>query len=131
MSADTAVASALSRVPKAVATGIVDMGTGMLLAIKTTESHPQAVLDMVAAGTKELFEGDVALAIEDTFKQIRGDTAKEHYFYEMLVNSKNLIHYFGRMASAPTCVLAVVCRADANLGLVIAKAREVINGETI
>ena len=42
MSADTAVASALSTVPKAVAAGVVDMETGMLLAIKTTESHPQA-----------------------------------------------------------------------------------------
>lgn len=131
MSADTAVASAIANVPKAVAAGIVDMGTGMLLAVKTTESHPQAVLDMVAAGTKELFEGDVALAIEDTFKQIRGDALKQHYFHEILVNSTNLIHYFGRMASMPTCVLAIVCRADANLGLVVAKSREVLNRETI
>jgi hypothetical protein len=131
MSADTTVASALANVPKAVAAGVVDMGTGMLLAVKTTESHPQAVLDMVAAGTKELFEGDVSLAIEDTFKQIRGDTLKEHYFHEMLVNSKNLIHYFGRMASAPSCVLAIVCRADANLGLVVAKSRDIINRETV
>ena len=78
MSADTAVTSALANVPKAVAAGVVDMGTGMLLAVKTMESHPQSVLDMVAAGTKELFEGDVALALETSFKQIRGDALNEH-----------------------------------------------------
>ena len=58
----------------------------------TLESHPQAVLDLVSAGTKELFEGDVAMSIEKTFKKSRGDATTEHYFNEMLVNSKNLIH---------------------------------------
>jgi hypothetical protein len=131
MSADTAVASALSNVPKAVAAGIVDMDTGMLLAIKTTESHPQAVLEMVAAGTKELFEGDVSLSIESAFKQLRGDTSDERYFYEMLVSSKHLIHYFGRLVTNPGIVLVVICRADANLGLVVSKSRELIKKETI
>jgi len=131
MSADTAVASALSNVPKAVAAGIVDMETGMLLAIKTTESHPQAVLEMVAAGTKELFEGDVSLSIESAFKQLRGDASDERYFYEMLVSSKNLIHYFGRLAANAGIVLVVICRADANLGLVVSKSRELIKNETV
>ena len=131
MSAETAVASALSTVPKAVAAGIVDMETGMLLAIKTTESHPQAVLEMVAAGTKELFEGDVSLSIESAFKQMRGETSDERYFYEMLVSSKNLIHYFGRLAAAPGIVLVVICRADANFGLVVSKARELTRKETV
>ena len=131
MSADTIVATALANVPKAVAAGVVDMGTGMLLAVKTTESHPQSVLDMVAAGTKELFEGDMSLAIEETFKKIRGDASNDHYFNEMLVNSTNLIHFFGRLASEPNCVLAIVCRASANLGLVVTKARGIVNSETV
>ena len=131
MSADTAVAAALSTIPKAVAAGIVDMETGMLLAIKTTESHPQSVLEMVAAGTKELFEGDVSLSIESAFKQMRGDSSNERYFYEMLVSSKNLIHYFGRLVSNPGIVLAIICRADANLGLVVSKSRELIKNESV
>ncbi|MFO1349303.1 MAG: hypothetical protein U1F68_00920 [Gammaproteobacteria bacterium] len=131
MSADTIVATALSSVPKAVAAGVVDMGTGMLLAVKTTESHPQAVLDMVAAGSKELFEGDMSLAIESAFKKIRGDGSTEHYFSEILVNSKNLIHFFGRLASSPNYVITVVTRADANLGLVVTKCRDIVNKEIV
>jgi hypothetical protein len=131
MSAESIVATGLSNVPKALAAGVVDMGTGMLLAVKTTDSHPQAVLDMVAAGTKELFEGDMALSIEDTFKKIRGDGSHDHYFHEILVNSKNLIHYFSRLKSTPSCVVVFVCRGDASLGLVIAKAREIVTNETI
>jgi hypothetical protein len=131
MSADTIVSSGLSSVPKAVAAGVVDMATGMLLAIKTTESHPQAVLDLVSAGTKELFEGDVAMAIEDSFKKIRGDTSTEHYFHEVLVSSKNLIHFYGRIKSDPGMVMVIVTRADANLGLVVSKCRAIINTETI
>jgi hypothetical protein len=131
MSADSIVATGLSSVPKALAAGVVDMGTGMLLAIKTTDSHPQAVLDMVAAGTKELFEGDMVLTIEQTFKKIRGDNTPEHYFHEILVNSKNLIHYFGRLTSSPNLVIVLVCRGDANLGLVVAKARDIVHNETV
>ncbi len=131
MSADSICSTALDTVPKAVAAGVVDMGTGMLLAVKTTESHPQAVLDMVAAGTKELYEGEMSMTIESTFKKVRGETDNDHYFQEIMVNSKNLIHYFSRLASSPNVVMTVICRADANLGLVVTKAREIATSETI
>lgn len=131
MSVDTIVNKAMSDIPKAVASGVVDMGTGMLLAVKTTESHPQAVLDLVSAGSKELFEGDQTMSIEQAFKQIRGDESRAHYFHEILINSENLIHYFARLKSAPNVVMTVVCRADANLGLVVAKARMIAQSETI
>jgi len=36
--------------------GFVDMQTGMLLATKTVDSHPQEVLDLVAAATADIFE---------------------------------------------------------------------------
>ncbi len=131
MSADSIVANALENIPKAVASGVVDMGTGMLLAVKTTESHPQAVLDMVAAGTKELFEGDTSMTIENTFKNERGDTDKAHYFQEIIVNSKNLIHVFSRLTSNQGVVMVVICRADANLGQVVMKSREICNAESV
>jgi hypothetical protein len=131
MSADTMVSTALAEVPKCVAAGIVDMGTGMLLAVKTTESHPQQVMDMLAAATKELFEGDMAMDIEKTFKQTRGDTGEKHYFNEFIVNSQNLIHIFGRVPSSDSIVLVTVCRADANLGLVITKFRNSAQGDSI
>jgi len=131
MSADSIVSNALSGIPKAVAAGVVDMGTGMLLGVKTTESHPQEVLDMVAAGTKDLFEGDTSISIEKTFKKTRGDGEKDHYFQEIIINSKNLIHVFSRLKSNQGVVMVVVCRIDANLGQVVMKAREICNTESV
>lgn len=131
MSADSIVTNALANVPKAVAAGVTDMGTGMLLAVKTVDSHPQAVLDMLAAATKDLYEGDSVMNIEKTFKKLRGDSSAEHYFQEIIVSSKNLIHVFVRLKTNQTVIMTVVCRVDANLGLVVAKTREIASTETI
>ena len=48
MSLDSALANVRSAVPECVACGLVDMKTGMLLGVKTVDSHPQEVLDLVA-----------------------------------------------------------------------------------
>jgi hypothetical protein len=125
MSADSMIAQMIESVPKIVAAGAVDMGTGLLLAIKTTESHPQSVMDMLAAATKELFEGDTVTAIEDNFRKDRGESGSERYFREIIVNSRNLIHCFSRLQSNQGVVICAVTRMDANLGLVVAKVREV------
>lgn len=131
MSADSIVQSCIKNVPKAVAAGVIDMASGMLLAVKTIDSHPQEVLDIVAAGTKDLYEGDNSLQIEQMFKRVRGVTTEEHYFREMIITSTNLIHFFSRLKTRQSIVVTVVCRADANLGLVLTKGREIAQNETI
>lgn len=125
MSIEEAVRDVLKSVPKAVACGVVDMGTGMLLDVKTTESHPSAVLDLVAAATKDLFEGEMVQQIEDHFRKARGERGNESYFEEIIVNSKNLIHVFTRLPKNPNVVLVSVARRSANLGLVVMKTREI------
>jgi hypothetical protein len=52
-------------VPECVAAGMVDM----LLALDTVDSHPQEVLDLLAAATFDLFQGRNVVLIEDSFKQ--------------------------------------------------------------
>lgn len=131
MSADSMCKALLNEVPKALAAGLVDMDTGMLLAVKTTDSHPQEVMDMLAAGTKEMFEGDMSMMIDKTFKKSRGDGNTEPYFKEIIVNSKNLIHLFMRLPAMPNVVAAAVCRIDANLGLVVTKGRSIVKRETV
>jgi hypothetical protein len=131
MSAESLVRDALVKVPKAVAAGVVDMASGLLLSIKTVESHPQAVIDLLAAATRDLFEGEMVVAIENTFKKARGVTSGDHYFQEILVASTNLWHYFGRLKSMPGAVLVVVTAGDVNLGLLIVKCRELTGSGTI
>lgn len=131
MSVDSIVNAAIANVPKALASGVVDMGTGLLLGVKTVDQHPQAVLDMLAAATQDLFEGQSVTSIEQAFKQIRGDKTDDRYFNEIIVNSKNLIHVFSRLKTNNQVVLCVVCSMDANLGLVVMKLREIATKESI
>ncbi|MDH4187262.1 MAG: hypothetical protein OEV08_09705 [Nitrospira sp.] len=131
MSADALVASALKEVQNSVAAGVVDLATGMLLAVKTTESHPQSVLDLLAGASKEMFEGDMVQQIEKIFKKTRGETGDDHYFKEIIVTSKNLLHVFCRLKAKESVVLVVVCRVNANLGLTVNKTRELAAGATL
>ena len=131
MAVEDTIRQAMTDVPKAVAAGLVDLGSGMMLGIKTADSHPQAVLDILAPATKEMFEGDMVVTIENLFKKARGVTSAEHYFQEFLVSSTNLWHYFGRLKSNPNIVLAVVCRADVNLGMLVMKARTIVQSGSV
>jgi len=124
MNIDNLLNESLESVPKAVAAGIVDMNSGLMLGIKTTSNHPTEVFDFLAAATKDIFEGENVTAIEDIFKQARGQSgSKERYFQEIVVFSSNLLHYFSRVPSQPSIVYGVVCHDSANIGMLLVRAR--------
>lgn len=121
---DIAIANAQKTIPECVAVGFVDMKTGMLLGIKTVDSHPQDVIDLVAAATGDLFQGPNVTSIETAFRKVRGVRDDgSHYFQEIIVNSDNLVHVFQRAKKNQDLVFVTVSRISANLGMVIAKAR--------
>lgn len=120
---DDALQLAVTQVPECVAGGYVDLSSGMLLAIRTVDSHPNEVLDILAAATADLFQGPNVRMIEDLFKRARGVTSDAHYFQEIIVNSENLIHVFLRSKAQPLNVACFVCRKSANLGMALTKAR--------
>jgi hypothetical protein len=125
MSLDQALSNAISSVPECVAGGYVDLASGMLLSVKTVDSHPQEVMDLLAAATSDLFQGNNVSVIENIFKKARGHAADpHHYFQEVIVNSDNLIHVFLRAKKTEEQVAAFVCRKSANLGMVLTKARQ-------
>lgn len=103
---------------------VVDLASGMLLAIKTVDSHPREVIDLLAAATTDMFAGPNVMTIEKLFKRARGVKEDDHhYFQELLVNSDNLIHVFLRGKRFADYVVVFVCRKSANLGMVLTKAR--------
>lgn len=123
-SLDQQLAASINAIPECLAGGYVDVASGMLLAIKTVDSHPHEVVDMVAAATADLFAGANVTAIEKMFKKSRGLTDDgHHYFQEIIVNSDNLIHVFLRGKRYPEYVAVFVCRKTANLGMALTKAR--------
>jgi hypothetical protein len=124
MSLDAKLSSLLSTIPECVAGGYVDIGSGMLLSVKTVDSHPQEVVALVAAATADLFAGPNISMIEKLFKKARGVADDgHHYFQEIIVNSDNLIHVFMRGKRYPDYVAVFVCRKTANLGMALTKSR--------
>ena len=124
MSFDIALNTAATTVSECVAAGYVDVASGMLLAIKTVDSHPRQVIDLLAAATADLFNGESVSMIERMFKKARGlQDDGYHYFQEIIVNSENLIHVFLRGKTNPEYVAVFVCRKTANLGMALTTAR--------
>lgn len=123
---DATLQKAITSVPDCVATGFVDLSSGMLLGVKTVDSHPQEVVEMLAAATADLFQGPSVVSIEKIFRSARGIPENgQHYFQEVIVNSDNLIHVFIR-GKKQQQVTTFVCRKGANLGMVLTKARMVV-----
>ncbi|GGW32444.1 MULTISPECIES: hypothetical protein [Streptomyces] len=112
--------------PDCVASGVVDMSTGMLLSYETVDNHPPEVLDLLAGATLDLFQGRTVVMIEDVFKERRGSSGDNHFFQEILVNSDNLTHLFVRMTEQQDVVAVVVCRKSVNVGMLFAQVRRVV-----
>lgn len=124
MTLQEVLAQAAANVPDCLAAGYVDTSSGLLLGMNATESHPQEILDLVATATTDLFQGDSVVAIEDYFKNARGDGGDdEHFFQEIIINSKNLFHVFLRTEKRPDHIIVFVGRNTANIGLMLSKSR--------
>ena len=128
MALDNTLSEVVRAVPECVAAGFVDMGTGMILGIKTVDSHPSEVIDVLAAATGDLFQGSNVVTIERLFKKARGvpDNDSNHYFNEFIALSQNLIHVFVRGKRVTDTCLVTVCRGGANLGMVLSKTRSAL-----
>lgn len=121
---ETGLQKAMANIPECVAAGYVDLSSGMLLGIKTVDSHPREILELLAAATADMFQGTNVVTIERMFKKARGlKDDGHHYFRDLIVNSDNLIHIFLRTKKNEEHVVGFVCRASANLGMALTKAR--------
>lgn len=124
---DVALKIATKEIDQCVAAGYVDISTGSLLGVHTTDQHPNSILELVAAATGDLFSGENINTIENTFKSLRKDTSARKYFQEIIVNSENLIHIFLRSQSNQNHVGVFVCRNKVTMGFVLQRARIMMN----
>lgn len=124
MSLDQGLQKAMTSVPECIAAGVIDLSSGMLLGVKTVDSHPSEVMDLLAAATSDLFQGSNVTMIEQIFKKARGlPQSDHHYFQEIIVNSDNLVHVFVRGKVHQNYVACFVCRRSTNLGMALTKVR--------
>jgi len=115
--------TAIASIPECLAAGYIDLASGMLLGIKSVDSQPTEVVELLAAATADLYQGPNVRLIETIFKKARGlKDDNHHYFQEFIVNSDNLIHIFLRGKNQEQ-VACFVCRKSANLGMALTKSR--------
>lgn len=124
MSLDQAVVDVVKNTPQCVAAGVVDVSTGMLIAIHTEGEYPSTMFDMLAAATGDMYQGENVTAIEQMFKNMRGEKGDHHYFKEFIATSDNLLHVFQRGKQNTNIVLVIVCQGSVNFGMALAKARQ-------
>ncbi|MBL7257278.1 hypothetical protein [Paractinoplanes lichenicola] len=114
-----------AQVPECVGAGLVDMSTGMLLAVDTLDEHPGEVLDLLAAATFDLFQGRNVVMIEDIFKARYGVLDDRHYFQEFMAQSDSHVHVFLRSHNQDIAAV-VVSRKTANTGMILTQSRLVM-----
>jgi hypothetical protein len=123
---DNMLQKGVTTVPDCIAAGYIDLSSGMLLGLKSVDSHPREVIELLAAATADLFQGPSVEAIEKLFRSARGVPENgQHYFQEIIVNSDNMIHVFLR-GKRQQQVACFVTRKGANLGMVLTKARMIM-----
>ena len=114
-----------SEVPDYVASGVVDLSSGMLLAVDTVDPQPPEVLDVLADATADLFRGRRMVQIERMWRHRRADPGAVPPSEEVLMRNGHLLHLFIR-SQADDLVVAVVCRSTANLGLLLSVSRQAV-----
>jgi hypothetical protein len=121
---DDVLERALRSIPGCAAVGCVDTRLGLLLCAKVVPERFGDAMEMVAAATGELFRDAGARAIEAAFSRSSGDAAHdEPRLQQVFALSRDYLYVYQALMESPELVLATVCRADANLGMVLARAR--------
>lgn len=123
---DDACKEVVANVDGAVACGVVDLDTGMLLGIHNTAGYSQQLNEMVAAATMDLFRGPNVGVVEQMVRTHRGvpeDGA--NYFDEVQITSTNNLH-FAKTLKGGKAVIMLVTKKTTNLGMGWAQLKSVI-----
>lgn len=131
MSVDTICERAMTTVPMVLAVGVVDIGTGILLSVRTVDSYPHVLLGLMGVATRELFEGDAARKSELAVNSLSQDESYDPLYKEVIVHSRSMIHVYIRLRSSPNVAVTVVASIGANLAAVINRMRDIAANEAI
>lgn len=117
----------LRAVPHGVAAAVVDLKSGATLAARAFERGFERDIDLLAVGAIEYFHGASLTTLESLdlgFDEAPG--AHREAVQKVIVQSRNLLYIFLRAQTRPDLILATVCRANANLGIVLMIARDAL-----
>lgn len=108
--------SIVDDVPDAVACGVVDLDTGMLMGIHHKVSYfTQSYLDAVAAAAVDMFRGKNVRRVERLLSKHRGQEITDA-FEEIFISSPAVYHFMKSIPSK-SAVVVLVTRKSTNQGM--------------
>jgi hypothetical protein len=94
-------------VQDALACGVVDLNTGMLMGVHHTIPYfTQSYLDAVAAAAVEMMRGRTIQRVEQLMSKQRGQEVK-NVFEEIFISSKNVFHFMALIREKQSLVVLV------------------------
>ncbi len=108
--------SVVSDVDDALACGIIDLTTGMLMgAHHNVPYFSQSYLDAVAAAAVELFRGKLVRRVEALLSKQRGSEVK-NTFKEVFINSEKVFHFMS-VVDGKNSVVVLVTKKTTSQGM--------------
>ena len=104
---NTSCQDVVNDVQDALACGVVDLNTGMLMGIHHTVPYfTQSYLDAVAAAAVEMIRGRTVRRVEQVLSKHRGTEVKDS-FEEIFIASKNVYHFMALIREKQSLVVLV------------------------
>ena len=123
---DDACKEVVDKVDGAVASGVVDLDTGMLLGIFNASQYTQTLNEIVAAATMDMFRGANLGRVEQMVRSHRGVPENgEHYFQEIHIASSHNYHFMKTLKGGKA-VIVLVTKKTTNIGMGWAMLKSVI-----
>jgi hypothetical protein len=123
---DDACRDVVGKVDGAVACGVIDLDTGVLLGIFNAAQYTQTLNEVVAAATMDLFRGPNIARVEQMVRAHRGVPENgERYFQEVHVTSTNNFH-FAKVIKGGKAVVMLVTKKTTNIGMGWAQLKSII-----
>ncbi len=120
MKLDDVIDTVRNAVPECLAAGVVDLATGMLLAVRVDGDRSGNDLDLLASTAETLFQGSRLPQLAQAFSE------GESTIHDVMVVSEGAAFIFQRCRRRPGVAVVTVSRASANLGMVLARARQAL-----
>jgi hypothetical protein len=108
--------SMVTDVQDALACGVVDLNTGMLMGVYHTIPYfTQSYLDAVAAAAVEMMRGKTVKRVEQLMSKQRGAEVKDS-FEEIFISSQNTFHFMA-MIREKQCLVVLVTKKTTSQGM--------------
>jgi DNA-binding response OmpR family regulator len=110
----------------AVACGVIDLDTGMILGIYNRAQYTQTLNEIVAAAAMDLFRGNAVSRIEKMVREARGVPEDgSHYLDEVHMTSAQNYHFCKTIKKGRAAIVLVTNRST-NIGMGWAQLKSVI-----